>query len=247
MKVSIITPHYEASKHEWERTIESIHAQTSKDFEWVLVQDGGNAYHIDFGLNIKDVLLCNNYGPSVARNVGFQVSDGDIITYVDVGDTLDMRRVEVIRRAFEVGDLDLLFAPYTIIEDGKRYLYHPRGFASRYTSLKAALKIQNIIIPLGVAHTRRPFVEAGGFQPGIVCGEDGLLWRRMLEYGNLTGVEICNSLAGEYYVNNTGQSRTQRRFDMGGFAFDAEHPDGRHGQYLDDTWYKKFHSRDLYD
>jgi len=245
-KVSIITASYQATWENHLRAEQSLREQTSHDFEWVVVLDGPAEDFgvVDSGLRsrTKFVELYNNYGPSVARNVGFQVSDGDIIAYLDTDDELAPDRVETLIKTFEIGDMDILLSSYKIFENDKEYIYEPGKMGH---ALPSYLERQNVCIPLGIAHKRRPFVSVGGFQPGIVCGEDGIMLRRMYE----SGFEFAYSaaIAGTYHVSLRGQSRTQRRFEMGGFAFDAGNTLGSHGQYLDLDWFKNFHSRELMD
>ena len=194
-----------------------------------------------------------NYGPSVARNVGFQVADGDIITYLDLGDELSEGRIAHIVEMFtKYPKTKLLFDSYIIQYPNKKEVtFDHFVIADRlgidFESYKNLSKLQNISIPMGVAHMRKPFVEVGGFQRGIVCGEDGILWRRMIE--KLDGEEIMftNASSGTYYISETGQSRTQRRFEQGGFAFDAKNPLGSNGQYLDKNWFETYSSKGLYE
>lgn len=256
MKVSILTA---TNKNITPETIISVVNQTNKNFEWVIVNDG----HFDlwqqvFPIQSKFASLSGNYGPSVARNVAFQLSDGDIITYLDSDDELAVYRVEYLLDMFEKYNfLEILFSAYSIkyphdskthIFDHFNYMDMKRVNAFEYIRM---LDKQNITIPMGVAHRRKPFVMAGGFQRGIVCGEDGILWRRMVEltapHKIMFNGATDKGLAGTYNINLDGQSRTQRRFDMGGFAFHAGDKQGSHGQYLDEQWFETFNSEGLYE
>jgi glycosyltransferase involved in cell wall biosynthesis len=243
--VSVITPAYNNTDKQYDISLGSIESQTCKDFEWIVVGDGciGNKFQ-----HWTDVRTEKNYGPSVARNLGFQISSGKIITYLDMGDELDHHRIKNLITLFETYHSDLIFSAY--------YIDPPMEFFDHFTWLGTQhfptafeyiqiLERQNISIPLGVAHTRRPFVLNGGFQRGIVCGEDGILWRRMLKSIPQGNVLFSNDVAGIYHINPNGQSRTQRRFEMGGFAFDGSKNDN--GQYLDKEWYATFGSEGLYD
>lgn len=245
--VSIITPVYNPVREFWERSKNSILNQTEKDFEWILVDDGSSE-----GLEIEyDVVLSRNFGPSVARNCGVQISSGKIITYLDLGDELDPRRVENLIDTFGKWKLDILFSAYDIVEQGFTHRFDhftwlgksPR-FPDAITYLHL-LEKRNIAIPLGVAHTRKPFIEVGGFQRGIVCGEDGILWRRMVNRIHKDRILFSDDFAGTYHVNPNGQSRTQKRFEMGGFAFDGRMNDN--GKYLDEKWFNTYSSEELYD
>lgn len=249
-KVSIITPVYNGRDEQFERSRESIENQTSKDFEWIIVDDGSSKLS-----HYVSIALGNNYGPSVARNVGFQVSSGDIITYLDMGDELAPNRVENIINTFSNYRTEILFSGYIIVQENQISVFHHFDFIGKLSRYPTAmeyvrlLQYQNISTPLGVAHTRRPFVAVGGFQRGIVCGEDGILWRRMCDYladqGEFSKVVFSDDVAGTYYVERDSQARTQRRFEMGGFAIDGSKNDN--GRYLDSDWYKNFSSEGYYE
>lgn len=244
-KVSIITPTYNPTKEAFLKSERSIANQTLFDFEWVLVDDGSEDY-----TGWADIHTQKNFGPSVARNLGFQIASGDIITYLDLGDELSPYRVQSIIRQFEEFDIDVLFSAYYINQRDMVYVVnHLANIGSPKTpdafEYLKYLQRDNISIPLGVAHTRAPFVKVGGFQRGIVCGEDGILWRRMCDTLPGNKIMFSDEVAGTYYVSETGQSRTQRRFEMGGFAFDGSRRDN--GQYLDEDWFKNFTSKGYYE
>lgn len=247
--VSIITTVYNPDLAKWEKSRASILNQTSKDFEWIVVDDGST--EVDFNGFEPDVILDRNYGPSVGRNTAFQISSGKVITYLDLGDELNENRVKNLIELFNKYPVDLLFSAYYISQNGASMKFdhfdwigkHPK-FPTAFEYVKLLDK-QNIAIPLGVAHTRKPFVLAGGFQRGIVCGEDGILWRRMVDMIGPSRGMFSDDIAGTYYISLTGQSRTQRRFEMGGFAFDGSLNDN--GRYLDTDWYGNYWSEGLYD
>lgn len=244
-RVSIITPFYNIPDYEtYEKSASSIEKQTCKDVEWILVDDGSEDTSW-----VSDIRLHSNYGPSVARNAGFQISSGDIITYLDMGDELDPNRVETLIKIRDGYNSDLIFSGYNMVEpNGLLHRFSPFLYIGNTMSAEDYLRLlknQNISIPLGVAHTRKPFVECGGFQRGIVCGEDGVLWRRMADKLHPTSIMFSDDCAGTYYVNPKGQSRTQRRFDMGGFAINGDLMDN--GRYLDNHWFEYFTSKGYYD
>lgn len=247
-KVSIITPVYNTTQFLIDKTTRSIDEQTSKDFEWIIVDDGSTSV-----LPIDSIIrLGRNFGPSVARNVGFQISSGQIITYLDMGDYLSADRVRNLIHTFGRYDIEIMFSAYGILDRGRQDVLmnhfdyigkHPK-FPTAVEYLKI-LQYQNISIPMGVAHLRKPFVEVGGFQRGIVCGEDGILWRRMCDRIPPTKILFSDDYAGDYNINHSGQSRTQRRFEMGGFAFDGRKNDN--GKYLDEGWFRTYASEEWYE
>lgn len=258
MKVSIITA---TNRPILDRTIESIKEQSDKSFEWIIVNDGyfqtpishfrKNGKVNTLYKDIKFVTLKDNYGPSVARNVGFQVSDGEIITYLDSDDTLSPDRVERLLEIFTEYRTELSFSGYKLKEEEETFEFNHYKFVGdgkRYPDFREYIKLlqrYNISIPMGVAHTRKAFLLSGGWQRGIVCGEDGILWRRMVDRVPVDRILFDSSIAGIYYVNSEGQSRTQKRFEMGGFAFDGSRKDN--GKYLDKEWFNTFSSTNLFE
>lgn len=245
MKVSVITPVYNVVDDFYYRTDESLDRQTSRDFEWILVDDGSKKNDLIY---FPDIRLENNYGPSVARNIGFQISSGDIITYLDMGDIMHPKRIENLIKIFTENDIELLFSAYVINPPNQIFNHLNWIGSSSFPTSEDYIKLlqtQNISIPMGVAHTRKPFVEVGGFQRGIVCGEDGITWRRMADYLPHNKIIFSNDIAGTYNINPVGQSRTQRRFEMGGFAFDGSKHDN--GKYLDKDWFSTYSSKGYYE
>ena len=58
-------------------------------------------------------------------------------------------------------------------------------------------------------------------------------------------IAFSEEFAGRYHVSQEGQSRTQRRFDMGAFALDGSREDN--GRYLDESWFENFSSGGFYE
>jgi glycosyltransferase involved in cell wall biosynthesis len=264
VKVSVITPVHELNVVSILRSMESLLRQSCKDFEWIVVLDClDDDYNMDdldevMYLASKDHLfgskvvnLNRNYGPSVARNVGFQVSNGDYIAYLDSGDEYSPDRVEHIINVFDnMPDTHLLIDGHTIINPDKAiYNWNPAELIKKGLDVKSTIQKQNITIPLSFSHRRAIFNVVGGFQRGIVCGEDGIMIRRMFEIlqDKKNAVVFTDHVAGLYNVSLAGQSRTQRRFTEGGFAFDAGDPGGSHGQYLDKNWWTTLSSKEWFD
>lgn len=90
--VSVIIPIYNAEKY-IEECIKSILAQTTSNFEIILVDDGST----DDSLNIcnkyknENVIVIHqkNSGVSAARNAGIKAAKGEFITFVDGDDWLE--------------------------------------------------------------------------------------------------------------------------------------------------------------
>lgn len=98
-KISIVVPVYRVEKYIG-RCIDSILAQTFKDFELILVDDGSpdNSGAICDEYALKDcrtrVIHKENGGVSTARNIGIKEAEGVWITFVDSDDWVDKTYLE---------------------------------------------------------------------------------------------------------------------------------------------------------
>ena len=122
MKVSIITPIYNAQEH-IERSIKSVINQSYKNIELILINDGStdNTENICRVYEEKDtrVTLLNikNLGPGYARNKGMELANGDYISFVDADDYLHNNAIEtLISKALE-SDYDVVTGSYFIVKD----------------------------------------------------------------------------------------------------------------------------------
>lgn len=92
MLFSIITPVYNA-KQTIRRCIMSVTAQSERDFEYIIVDDGSNDGSTDGiedlleGIRSK-VIRIPNGGVSAARNIGLEQSSGEYILFLDADDEL---------------------------------------------------------------------------------------------------------------------------------------------------------------
>ena len=98
--VSIITPYHNAEMS-FEETLDSILAQTLKDWEWIIVDDGTNcqkdldtlkeyaAKTIAANGNIRITKHTKNKGLGAARNTGLREAKCDLVLFLDLGSTLE--------------------------------------------------------------------------------------------------------------------------------------------------------------
>lgn len=113
-KVSIVIPVYNASRF-IERCVESLFAQSYKNLEIFLVNDGST----DKSGELIDVIASSqpnvmtvhqeNRGPAVARRSGALMATGDYVMFLDSDDTLEPNAIEfLVRKAAEV-KLDAIY------------------------------------------------------------------------------------------------------------------------------------------
>lgn len=93
-KISVIVPVYKVEKY-LSRCIDSILAQTFKDFELILIDDGspdGSGKICDeYAESDSRIIVIHqeNSGVSAARNAGLKIAQGEYITFIDSDDWVD--------------------------------------------------------------------------------------------------------------------------------------------------------------
>lgn len=127
MKLSIIVPIFN-SEETITDCLNSILAQTFRDFEIICVNDGStdNTKQILAGLEATDkrikVINQTNSGVASARNKGLQNSCGEFIGFVDSDDKISPTMFEKMIHAMESEDVDLVMCGSNLIDiSGKKF------------------------------------------------------------------------------------------------------------------------------
>jgi len=121
--ISIIVPIYNVEKF-LKRCLDSILAQSLKDIEIILVNDGSTDLSLDICKNYqkKDnrIIIIDkiNEGVSVARNTGIEVALGKYICFVDPDDWIEPNMYENMYKTIEKYKCNIAFCNYS--KDTKR-------------------------------------------------------------------------------------------------------------------------------
>jgi len=118
-KVSIIIPCYNCSEFIYE-TIESLKAQTYKDFEVICVNDGSTDNTLDILKSIRsssglDMIIIDqqNSGVSKTRNVGIDAANGEYLLFLDSDDVYNKFFLEKLLLAIEQNNADCAYCKLT--------------------------------------------------------------------------------------------------------------------------------------
>lgn len=104
-KISIIVPVYNVEKY-IKKCIDSILAQTYKNYELLLINDGStdNSGNICEEYRLKDnritIINKENGGQADARNYGMEVAKGKYIIFIDADDYIDDNMLELLINPF---------------------------------------------------------------------------------------------------------------------------------------------------
>ena len=118
MKVSIVTPCYNASSY-IERTISSVQEQTLTDWEMIIVDDGSTDNSVEIIKNVAKedqrikLIQKDNGGSASARNLGLSIAKGEYIQFLDADDTIDREKLEKQTKLMDNG-VDVSYTDFSI-------------------------------------------------------------------------------------------------------------------------------------
>lgn len=122
--ISVIIPVYNGERF-IRSCYQSLLYQTVDDWEAVFIDDGScdGTYSILDELSEQDirvkVIHKENEGVAIAREAGLKVSNGEIITFLDVDDTLNYRALEYFLYYFDNDEVDIVVGGINLVrEDG---------------------------------------------------------------------------------------------------------------------------------
>ena len=121
-KVSVIVPIYNAEKY-LSDCIDSIIAQTHKNLEIILVDDGSpdNCPAICDEYAKKDdrikVIHKQNGGVSSARNTGLDIMTGDYVVFIDSDDIVNVHYIEYLLDICIANDADISYCGYSTFKE----------------------------------------------------------------------------------------------------------------------------------
>jgi glycosyltransferase involved in cell wall biosynthesis len=178
--VSVVIPVYRA-RH-LRAAIESVRAQTFRDYEIIVVDDGSpDRPELERWLaGDRDglrYLKQENQGPSSARNAGVRAARGMFVAFLDADDTWESTYLEEqVGALTQSAGIDMSYCNWMTMGIAEARAYGPITCAS-------LLRDECQVILSGVVAKREALLTAGLFDERFRHGEDFDLWLRMLKTG----------------------------------------------------------------
>ena len=197
-RFSVIMPLYNKERYV-KKAIESVIAQTYRDFELIIIDDGSSDnsaaiceeffqtfnHSLAHSINVNPSFVHSfirqtNSGVAAARNRGVAESHGEFVCFLDADDWWESTFLEEMDRLIaEYPDAGIYASNYIYYKPGKTHvaLSLPRGYLD-YP--KAYYEGSSMPVWTGATcMLRKVFDEMGGFPLGIKLGEDFLLWAKI--------------------------------------------------------------------
>jgi len=174
LKVSVIVPLYNKAEFVGQ-TIESVLAQTYKNFEVIVVNDGSTDDSEKIAAKYPTKLLnISNRGIAGARNAGVLNSIGEAILPLDADDWIDPTYLE---KTVPMIRCNVGF----VSTDMQRFGMQDQCLPAKIKTAKEALEYNEI--PVCSLIRREAFLETGGYTPRVPGYEDWNMWVEILKRG----------------------------------------------------------------
>ena len=237
-KVSICIPTYNR-EHFLKETLDSVFAQTYKDFEVVIVDDGSTDGTKEMleknGYNVR-YYWQRNAGDAAARNKLIELASGEYISFLDSDDLLYPDAIKKMVGAIPENSKDtIVYGPYTAIDEEGQILWRKKK--KLYNGKITRQLFKNILIhACGSLFPKKALVEADGFDTSFPVCSDYDLWlrlslkhnfvslkepvfKRRRHSGNISKVSFRNryieySVLKNFYFNGGGKKAISSRSAM---------------------------------
>lgn len=221
--VSIITPAYNISRYISE-TLDSVFAQTFRDFEVIVVNDGSPdtpRFEEALAPYMDDIVYLKqpNAGAGAARNVAIEHSRGELLAFLDGDDVWQSDFLEsqvgfLTGKGFDMVYCDAELFGMPAVEGRTFMQTAPSDGPVRFNSI---LDFTCNVITSGTVARKQAVVDAGLFEWEKVRAHDFHLWLRMLKNGARAGYQRAVLLKYRTHLDSLSGdsiSRVRREIDV---------------------------------
>jgi glycosyltransferase involved in cell wall biosynthesis len=193
--ISVIIPSYNR-ENEIPQAIESVLAQTYKNFEIIVVDDGstdGTEKRLQEYINKKQIhyFRKDNSGPSSARNYGLNLAKGQYIAFLDSDDLWLPIKLEVqMRRFADQIDLGLVYSNVLSYnpDQGHVFLRYNKKLPSGFILDELIYKKVNLV-PSSILVKKSTLDEVGAFDEVLKIHEDRDLHIRIAKICRMEAIQ----------------------------------------------------------
>lgn len=200
IEFSVIVPLYNKEKS-ISSTIESVLKQTHPNFELIIVNDGSTDQSVTVAQSYNDsrikIINKENGGVSSARNLGIEVSQKQLIVFLDADDFwLPFCLEEFCTLINEFPEAQVFCTNYNMTGKNlegsdRRYYVEDYFYTSAYYMARWSIPI---MLTGCVAVMRKILFEVGNFNQNISHGEDIDMWQRLAKYARIAKSEKITTI-----------------------------------------------------
>ncbi|MEI7474331.1 MAG: glycosyltransferase [bacterium] len=211
-EISVIMPVFNGEKY-ISSAIISVLNQSFKNFEFIIVDDGSNDKTEEIVKSFSSdervkYFYQTNAGPSVARNTGIALSQGDYIAFIDSDDLWFHKKLELQLHALKQNPkAGLSFGWVKYIDENNRTIGRKEYKINNdyYKNLILGNYVDNGSVPL---IKKECFNKIGYFNPNLFVSEDWDIWIRIAREYDLVGV---NDYLVQYRIYSISLSKNYKK------------------------------------
>lgn len=219
---SILIPCYNGAKTLVE-TLDSVCAQTYRDFEVVAVNDGSTDSSLEILQSFSEelplqIISQENAGLGAARNTGILNSTGEYVAFLDADDIWLRSKLQRVRELITTSEPDLI-CHYEDMQIGGRSLGILRH--GPYTNYYDLLFKGNCLSPSAVCVRRELLLDVGLFsvEKEVHGCEDWDLWLKISKTG--ANIQYIEEVLGVYVLYDNNMSQAAGFYKKGRHVFES--------------------------
>lgn len=182
-ELSIIVPVYKVEKY-LPRCIDSILAQTFRDFELILIDDGSpdncGAICDEYAAQDSRIRVIHqpNAGVSAARNAGLDIATGAYLGFVDSDDWIEPEMYETMIATAKEKQVDVVVCGVNYCEEDGTFIRSDLGSEGSYDKEQMLFALYGMPNPLGGGCCNKVFrhqsIMESRFRKNVAMAEDWL-------------------------------------------------------------------------
>ncbi len=218
-KVSIVIVCYNEGKL-LQRALDSVFAQTDKDFELVVVKNASPCAEtlricreLEGRAHVRVEYRQTNEGNVAARNYGFQIAEGDLLISLDGDDVLPPDVVSTVKEAFAAHpEADYIFGDYRLInvDTGESKVMDCSVMVDDQGWLIGRRFAEGKMFHGTTPCRRSTWLRVGGYRGSLYGWQDVEFWMRVIASG-ARGFYV-NQVLYEWYRTSKGVNASTPTF-----------------------------------
>ncbi|GAC1432797.1 MAG: hypothetical protein NVSMB68_05220 [Thermoanaerobaculia bacterium] len=186
--LTVFTPFYKTNPQYFDETIVSVLAQSFRDFEYLMINDGPleDTRRIEKRFHdprIRIITTSSPLGLSGSRNAGLHEARGDFIAFIDSDDFCEPERLQKQIDFMRANPDHVLVGSSIRFIDEKSQTIGSRHYPEDDREIKKRIVAMNCIAHPAVMARRQALIDAGGYTPDFPAAEDYALWLRLARFG----------------------------------------------------------------
>lgn len=202
-KVSVVIPAYNAESH-IEKAIKSLMDQTFKNIEVIVVNDGSTdkTKEVLKKFNQIKVITQLNKGSSQARKVGYEVSSGEYIMFLDSDDFIDLDYIGKMYEQIVISNADICISDIIYLDESNKNLIF-ENIEEKESSENVIKKLLSGKLSFSMSNKlyKRKCIKSSFFDFELRYGEDTYSLLNILDNSRL--ITKLKDESYYYYVKNT--------------------------------------------